>query len=74
MGRNLFVKDTIPNAGNMNFNHRKGEPVVQVSEPISETAYFQEDVIDVKINPEEEIKKYRFSAVSYTHLTLPTKA
>ena len=38
-----------------------GEPESQVSEPIPETAYFQEDVIDVEISPEDEIKKYRFS-------------
>ena len=63
MGRNLFVKEAIPTAGNAKFVYRKkrGESVVQVSEPISETAYFQEDVIDVEINPEDEIKKYRFS-------------
>ena len=61
MGRNLFVKQTVPSASNMNFIHRKGESAIQASEPIPEVDYFQEDTINVEINPEDEIKKYRFS-------------
>ena len=34
---------------------------MQTSEPIPEVDYFQEDTIDVEINPEDEIRKYRFS-------------
>ena len=53
MGRNLFVKQTVPSASNMNFIHRKGEKsAAQASEPIPEVDYFQEDTIDVEINPE----------------------
>ena len=62
MGRNLFVKEAVTSANNTNFVYRKGEgSAVQPSEPIPENAYFQEDTINVKINPEDEIRKYRFS-------------
>ena len=61
MGRNLFLKEAVLNAGNMNFIHWKGESTNQASEPFPEVAYFQEDTIDVEISPEDEIKKHRFS-------------
>ena len=63
MGRNLFVKEAVPTASNTNFIYQKkrGESEIQVSEPIQEINYFQEDTINVEINPEDEIKKYRFS-------------
>jgi hypothetical protein len=62
MGRNLFVKEAVPSANNTNFVYQKGEgSAVQPSEPIPENAYFEEDTIDVKINPRDEIKKFRFS-------------
>ena len=50
MGRNLFVKQAVPSASNMNFIHRKGESAIQASEPFPENAYFQEDAIDVEIS------------------------
>ena len=63
MGRNrLFVKEAVTSASNMNFIHRKGEgSAIQANEPFPEVDYFQEDTIDVEVNPEDEIRKYRFS-------------
>ena len=59
MGRNLFIKEE-STTGNANFIHHKGEKDHE-SNPFPDAAYFQENASDDITNPEDAIKRFRFS-------------